>query len=79
MANYGDLWAEIAAVVLPAMRGYRASVTSMPVSRKPNGTLVSEADVAIQDLIVGILSRYYPRAGMVAETCCASSSVAAGK
>lgn len=67
MAHYGDLWSEITAAVLPAMCAYRASVAAMPVRHKPDGTAVCEADKAIQDLIISILSRHDSRAGIVAE------------
>lgn len=65
--SYMELWTDIVERVLPVMRWYRTHLASMATSRKSDGTLLCEADLAVQELIVDTLHRYDPCARIVAE------------
>ena len=67
MTHFGELWLDIAHAVLPVMQRYRRDTTGLSISQKRDGTLLTAADLEVQDLIVDALLRYDPLAEIVAE------------
>jgi len=65
--SYIELWNDIVDRVLPVMSWYRANLASMATVRKPDGTLLCEADLTVQELVIDILHHYDPCAQIVAE------------
>jgi 3'(2'), 5'-bisphosphate nucleotidase len=61
------LWDELVEALTPLLLGYRARLSDIHVTRKADDTLLSEADVAVQDHIVSRLRAYDPGARIVAE------------
>lgn len=61
------LWEELDARVPPLMRSYRARVESLTVGIKADTTLLTEADLAVEDLIVDLIRRVDPSARIVTE------------
>lgn len=62
-----SLWATLDERLLPVLRDYRERLPSLKVSEKADRTLLSEADLAAQKLIVDTILEAYPNSGFVAE------------
>ncbi|HEY0640078.1 MAG TPA: inositol monophosphatase family protein [Pseudonocardiaceae bacterium] len=61
------LWDELEASLIPVLRGFRGRLAELHVSSKPDDTLLSEADLAVQDHIVRLIMDADPTATFVAE------------
>lgn len=48
----GSLWDELERVLLPTFAGFRSRLDSLRVERKSDNTLLSEADLAIQEQVI---------------------------
>jgi 3'(2'), 5'-bisphosphate nucleotidase len=62
-----SLWSALDEALLPSLRGYRQRLHTIDVTTKADRTLVSEADIAIQKLIVETILEEFPDSGFVAE------------
>lgn len=51
----------------PVLRRYRTCVETLAISRKPDGTLLTEADLAVEETIAGVLRSVDPEARLVSE------------
>ncbi|MCM6773832.1 inositol monophosphatase family protein [Nocardia sp. CDC159] len=67
MDSVASLWDELDEQLLPLLRGYRRNLSGLRVDTKSDRTLLSEADVAAQTVIVEAVRRRFPDAGFVAE------------
>jgi 3'(2'), 5'-bisphosphate nucleotidase len=65
--DYGSVWEDVVDAVLPLLRGYREALAALASTTKADGTLVTEADLAVQSLIVRTVLRHDPAATFVAE------------
>jgi 3'(2'), 5'-bisphosphate nucleotidase len=65
--DLATLWSALDEALLPALRGYRQRLHTISVTEKADRTLVSEADIAIQKLIVEAIRRIFPDSGFIAE------------
>lgn len=61
------LWRELENVLLPTLRGFRSRLGSLRVEEKADKTLLSEADVAVQDQIIRCVRAADPDGLIVAE------------
>ncbi|MDG4789075.1 inositol monophosphatase family protein [Micromonospora sp. WMMD1102] len=61
------LWDELEASLPPLLLGFRARLDTLDVSEKADETLLSEADIAVQEHIVARIKAYDPGASIVAE------------
>lgn len=61
------LWAELERSLLPVFTRYRSRVAELPVAVKADRTLLTEADIAVQDLISEVIRAHEPDAVIVAE------------
>jgi 3'(2'), 5'-bisphosphate nucleotidase len=62
-----SLWITLDERLLPVLRGYREQLPTLGVSLKADKTLLSEADLAAQQLIVESILEVFPDSGFVAE------------
>jgi len=62
-----SLWATLDDRLLPLLRSYRERLPTLDVSVKADKTLLSEADLAAQELIVESILEIFPDSGFVAE------------
>ncbi|WP_330249312.1 inositol monophosphatase family protein [Nocardia sp. NBC_00565] len=67
MSDVGSLWEALDEQLLPLLRRYRRNLASLQVDRKADNTLLSEADLATQTIIIETISRYFPGSRFVAE------------
>ncbi|MGV9680942.1 inositol monophosphatase family protein [Nocardia sp. NPDC003482] len=67
MSSVESLWDELDEELLPVLREYRRNLAALRVDTKPDSTLLSEADVAVQTLIVDAVQRHFPGSAFVAE------------
>ncbi len=67
MGGVDSLWDELDDRLLPLLRRYRRNLAELRVDTKPDSTLLSEADLAAQTLIVDAIERRFPGSGFVAE------------
>jgi 3'(2'), 5'-bisphosphate nucleotidase len=65
--SLSGLWSQLTAEVLPILSGYRARLADLDIAVKADDTLLSEADVAVQERIVALISEYEPEARILAE------------
>ena len=61
------LWDELESSVTPLLLQFRSRLDSLDVSRKPDQTLLTEADIAVQEHIVALIRAHDPGGGIVAE------------
>ena len=62
-----SLWAALDDGLLPVLRSYRRRLPTLDVAEKADRTLLTEADIAAQDLIVNIILDAFPHSGFIAE------------
>jgi 3'(2'), 5'-bisphosphate nucleotidase len=62
-----SLWTRLDECLLPVLRDYRRWLPTLDVTEKPDRTLLSEADIAVQRLIVESIMDAFPGSGFVAE------------
>lgn len=62
-----DVWDEFTARLPGMYQSYRRRITSLAVSTKADSTLLSEADVAVQEFLVSALAEADQDAGVIAE------------
>lgn len=62
-----QIWDELETALPPMYEDFRGRLNSLLVERKQDRTLLSEADVAIQERIVSVIGKTDPRAQFVAE------------
>lgn len=62
-----SLWTKLDELLLPVLRSYRERLPALEVSEKADRTLLSEADLAAQKLIVETILAAFPGSGFVAE------------
>ena len=65
--NFHEIFNEISARVLPVFKHYREDIKSLDVQIKPDNSLLTQADVEIQDIVVETIRKYDPNAGLIAE------------
>lgn len=65
--NLRSLWDELERVLLPTLAGFRSRLGSLHVERKSDNTLLSEADLAVQEQIIGCVRAIDSDALIVAE------------
>jgi 3'(2'), 5'-bisphosphate nucleotidase len=63
----GALWDELERSVVPLMTTFRSRISELEVVTKPDRTLLSEADIAVQEHIVARINDLDPGASIVAE------------
>ncbi len=61
------LWDELEDALLPMYQDYRRRLGSLQVEKKLDQTLLSEADLAVQERIVAIVRKADPKARFIAE------------
>src|SRR4051812_18181126 len=61
------LWAEIEPRLLSLYEHYRGQIQSLQVTNKPDHSLLSEADTAVQRYLTSVISTYDPSARFLAE------------
>jgi 3'(2'), 5'-bisphosphate nucleotidase len=62
-----SLWTTLDNRLLPVLLGYRRRLPTLDVTTKRDRTLLSEADIAVQALIVDSIVEIFPESGFVAE------------
>lgn len=62
-----DLWPDLAADLLHVLGSYRSRVSSLVVETKADRTLLTEADLAVEELIVTKIRALDPEARIIAE------------
>jgi 3'(2'), 5'-bisphosphate nucleotidase len=67
VSELGDLWGELEAGLLPLIAAHRADLAKLSTSRKPDGTIVSRADLEAETFIVEMIREFDPAARIVAE------------
>lgn len=67
IASPSEVWSRLTAELLPILSAYRARLADLDVAVKADDTLLSEADIAVQERIVALVSEYEPAARIVAE------------
>jgi len=65
--EFPELWAGLAAELPKALCAYRARIASLYVQEKPDRTLLTEADLAIEQMIISMISDRDPDAKVLAE------------
>lgn len=65
--NLESLWTTLDERLLPVLQSYRERLPTLEVSEKADKTLLSEADLAAQRLIVDTILEAFPESGFVAE------------
>jgi len=63
----GELWDELSATLVPLFQGYRDRLGDLSVTRKPDRSLLTEADTAIQEHIVSQIRQFDASAEFLAE------------
>lgn len=61
------LWADLERQLIPTFTRYRERIAELPVSVKPDRTLLTEADIAVQQLICEAIRSREPDAVIIAE------------
>jgi 3'-phosphoadenosine 5'-phosphosulfate (PAPS) 3'-phosphatase len=51
-----EVWSQLTAGLLPILSAYRARLADLDVAVKADDTLLSEADIAVQERIVALVS-----------------------
>lgn len=67
MTDHDQLWSELAGDLGREFRNYRSRLRDIDISVKPDKTLLTEADVAVQNLIIDRIREIDPHPVIVAE------------
>lgn len=67
MSELCELWSALAAGLIPLLAAQRVALESVSTSRKPDGTIVSRADLEAEAFIVGTIRDFDPAARVIAE------------
>lgn len=67
MTVVDELWAHLDALLVPAFAQYRERIAELPVEVKADKTLLTEADIAVQESIVEAIRSVEPSAVVIAE------------
>jgi Inositol monophosphatase family len=67
MLDYGTVWADIVRAVLPELSRYRRSLSAVVKNIKVDGTWLTDADLALEDLIIDIVRAHDPGAAFIGE------------
>ncbi|MDI5965628.1 inositol monophosphatase family protein [Streptomyces sp. SL13] len=67
MSSVTMLWTALEDQLLPVFSDYRARLADLPVEVKDDRTLLTEADVVVQDLIIAAIRKLEPGAVVIAE------------
>ncbi len=62
-----SLWSDLRSQLLPVFSGYRARISELPIEVKADRTLLTEADIAVQKLIVDAIRSMDADAVIIAE------------
>jgi len=62
-----EVWGQLTPELLPILSAYRAQLPDLDVTVKADDTLLSEADVAVQERVVALISEFEPTARIIAE------------
>ncbi|MFI5851619.1 inositol monophosphatase family protein [Micromonospora chalcea] len=65
--DVSGMFDELEESLAPLLLGFRSRLGTLSVVQKPDRTLLSEADVAVQDHIVSLIQAHDPDAGIIAE------------
>ncbi|MGW0505420.1 inositol monophosphatase family protein [Micromonospora sp. NPDC003241] len=65
--DLGKLWADLTAELLEKLTTYRSRVAELDVREKADHTLLTEADLAIEQMIIGRIREIDPEARILAE------------
>jgi 3'(2'), 5'-bisphosphate nucleotidase len=65
--NLGQLWDELATDLEREFRTYRSRLKNLSISVKPDKTLLTEADIAIENMIIDRIRQVDPQSVVVAE------------
>lgn len=71
--DIGALWDELEDSLIPLLGEFRSRLAELDITRKPDHTLLSEADIAVQEHIVSRILAIDPNACIVAEEVGATS------
>lgn len=64
---FDDLWGELTRSLMPVFADYRSRLPSLHVSEKTDKTLLTEADLAVEALIIESIRAFDPAAIIIAE------------
>lgn len=62
-----EVWGRLTAELLPILSAYRAQLADLDIAVKADDTLLSEADIAVQERVVALISTFEPAARIIAE------------
>ncbi len=65
--SVGSLWEVLEEQLLPVFVNYRSRINDLPIEVKPDQTLLTEADIAVQKKIVSAIRAAEPDAVIIAE------------
>ncbi|RDI54007.1 inositol monophosphatase family protein [Nocardia mexicana] len=60
-------WTDLADTIVPSLLGLRSQISSLSIDTKPDSTLLTEADIEVQNLIVRHIRALDPNAYIIAE------------
>jgi 3'(2'), 5'-bisphosphate nucleotidase len=67
VSSVTTLWAELEQRLLPTFADYRSRLAELPIEVKADRTLLTEADIAVQALIIDAVRTLEPDAVVIAE------------
>ncbi|MEV4274931.1 inositol monophosphatase family protein [Actinoplanes xinjiangensis] len=67
MADFDDLWTVLAGELQDVMRQYRTRVATLPVTTKPDKTLLTAADIEVEERISARIREFDPSAILIGE------------
>jgi len=62
-----ELWEQLNGALLPVFTGYREHISELPIEVKTDRTLLTEADTAIQQMVIEAIRGFDPGAAVIAE------------
>jgi 3'(2'), 5'-bisphosphate nucleotidase len=65
--QFDELWSSLANELIRILSGYRSRLADLDVRAKPDNTLLTEADLAVEDLIMKRIREFDPTAVIVGE------------
>jgi len=65
--SLSEFWSRLTGELLPVLSSYRAQLADLDVAVKADATLLSEADVTVQERIMTLICEYEPQGRIVAE------------